>query len=268
MHYMKTRFSLISLAFGLGMILDATAAPSVRVLGSNAGYSAGVKTATDQSATAVKTGNTISSSVLGTTAGAKKSASIKTVSPKTTAIAPISRSASNRTNTIVPTKTATVKTVAGSTNSERFPGIATKTNVQGIGKTGTISTTGKPTSTNTSGYNIKDMDDRLTTIEDTVSSKVDTQTLDNYYTKDEIEGIRGDYYTAAQVEDRISDIDASASSQYIRFLTQTVNLHSEQIQDLATQDGSVYDTHSGDKKMVYFVTDFDANAVLGEEQPE
>lgn len=258
MHNMKAKFSPIAWVLGLGVVFSANAAPSVRVLGSGAGYSTGVKTATEQKPTAVKTGNNISANVLGTNSGAKKSASIKTVAPKSMAVAPISRASSNRTGSIVPSKAVSVKT-----GTERFPGIASKANIQSVSKTSGISASGKPNTTTTSGYNIKDMDDRLNTIEDTVSSKVDNTTLDNYYTKEEI---NNNYYTAQQMEERLSDIDASASSQYIRFLTQTINLHSEQIQDLASDDGGIYDMSTGEKKAVYLVSEFNEDAVLNNEQ--
>ena len=68
------------------------------------------------------------------------------------------------------------------------------------------------------------------------------------------------------MEERLSDIDASASSQYIRFLTQTINLHSEQIQELASEDGGIYDMGTGEKKAVYLVSEFNEDAVLNNEQ--
>lgn len=260
MNCLKTGFSLVSLAFCLGFVLDANAAPSVRVLGSGAGYNTGTTAVPGTTATGVKTGNTISSSVLGANAGAKKSASIKTIAPKTATVAPTPRvSSTNRPGTIATAKTATAATAAS--GSERFPGVVTKANIQNIGKVGTVATAGQST-TSGGGYNIKEMSDRLTGVEDVLGTKVDDSKLDDYYTKDEIDS---NYYTAQQVEDRLANIDASASSDYIRFLTQTLNLHTEQIQSLAATDSAIYDANSGDRKNVYFETTFDADTVLGAE---
>ena len=257
MYCLKTGFSLVSLAFCLGFVFDANAAPSVRVLGSGAGYSAGTKLPADTNVTAAKTGNTISSSVLGAGSGAKKAASIKSIAPKTATVTAAPRTSSNR-----PGTTATAKMSTAKTGTERFPGIVTKANVQSVGKVNTVATAGQ-TATSGGGYNVKEMSDRLNGVEDVLDSKVDASKLSDYYTKDEIDS---NYYTAQQVEDRLSNIDASASSEYIRFLTQTINLHSEQIQTLAATDSSIYDTNSGDKHDVYFETTFDADAVLGVEQ--
>lgn len=260
MHYLKTGFSLISLAACLGFAFDANAAPSVRVLGSGAGYStAGSKAAPGTTATAVNTGNNISSSVLGASAGAKKSASIKTIAPKTASVAPTPQRISS--NRAIGTP-ATVKTAATQTNTERFPGIVTKSNIQNVGKVGTATTIGQQTATTGGGYNVKEMSDRLTDVEGVLDSKVDTSKLDEYYTKGEIDS---NYYTAQQVEDRIANIDASASSDYIRFLTQTLNLHSEQLQELAATSSAIYDANTGERQNVYFETTFDAATVLGEE---
>lgn len=252
MHHMKTGFLLVSLAFCLGFVFGADAAPSVRVLGSGAGYSAGTKAA-NTNATPVAKGETTSAAVLNAGAGAKKAASAKAVAPKTASVAPVVRSASNRPGTIANVKKVGVNTVAGgSDNTERFPGISTKANIQNIGKVGTV-TGGGQVSTPTSGYNVKEMNERLIDVEGMLKDKIDATKLDEYYTKEYIDA---NYYTNQAIEERLNDIDASASSQYIQTLTGYVEENTRQIRALAATGGGILDTNSGVKQNVYVETTF------------
>ena len=252
MTHINAKFSIIALALSIGFVANVDAAPSVRVLGSakpsSVGSSAGTMgNTTGIKATGVNTGDNIKPSVLGTTAGAKKSASMKKVSPTTAAMQPVARAASNRTGTSATTATA-------KTSSARFPGIASKSNIQ---KSLQVATSGG--SGGASGYDLQEMANQL-------ANKVDTSTLEeNYYTKTQIDEANAGYYTSAQVDEIISGIDTSASSAYIRYLTNTVNQHTEQIQGILTDQQSIYDLNSGETKSVFFVTGFDADAVLGPE---
>ena len=249
MYRKKLGFSLISLAFCLGFAFDAHAAPSVRVLGSGAGYSGGTKTSTATSAKPVSTGNTISTSTLASKPGTSKSASIKSFSPKTTTVAPVARTSSVRPGTMA-TKKTTVKTAATQSDTERFPGLVGKSNIKDVSNIGTIATQTTPSSSS-GGYNIKEMDDRLTGVENALGDKADKV---DYYTKQEIDD---GYYTRQQVEDRLGDIDTSASSQYIQTLAGTVLLHTQQIQVLAAADTGIVDIHTNTTQPVYVETDFD-----------
>ena len=93
-------------------------------------------------------------------------------------------------------------------------------------------------------------------MEETVSNKVNTTDLSNYYTKGEIEDIRDDYYTAAEVEDRIAEMDTSASSEYIRNLTVQVRSNLEQIQNISAAVDGMATQH--------LVSQFD-ESILGED---
>lgn len=244
------KFSMIALFLSVGLVSSVDAAPSVRVLGSAKPVSTGAAGTTGNTsgvkATGINTGDTIKPSVLGTTAGAKKAASIKKVSPTTATVQPVARAASNRIGT-TGTATATTGAVA------RFPGIASKSNIQKSFQAVTPGGSGG----GATGYDLQEMANQI-------ANKVDTSTLEeNYYTKTDIDNQNSGYYTAAQVDDIISGIDTSASSAYIRYLTNTVNAHTEQIQEILADEQGIYDLNSGQTKSVYFVTDFDADAVLG-----
>ena len=236
MHCSKTRFSLFALALCLGFALPADAAPSVRVLGSSAGYStAGTKAASGADVKAAKTGENISASVLNANAGAKKSASVKSIAPKTSTAAtgtPAARIASNRGGG-VPTKTAVT-----STNAERFPGLVTKSNVQSIGKTSAV-TSG---TTTTSGYNVKEMNDRLTILEQAVDTKANI----------------ADYYTKAEVDAKVNVGPSSA-------LVQEVSDHAARLVILEQLNNGIYDVKTDTMNNVYLEPTFDAATVLGEE---
>lgn len=260
MHYLKTGFSLISLAACLGFAFDANAAPSVRVLGSGAGYStAGSKAAPGTTATAVNTGNNISSSVLGANAGAKKSASIKTIAPKTASVAPTPQRISS--NRAIGTP-ATVKTAATQTNTERFPGIVTKSNIQNVGKVGTAATIGQQTATTGGGYNVKEMSDRLTDVEGVLDSKVDTSKLDEYYTKDYIDE---NYLLKDDILERIDAVTNDTSAQHIQKMRDDIDENRDNISRLFEMRTGVYDTNSQEDKSVYIENFFDADTVLGAE---
>ena len=258
MYRLNVRFSLFALVLCMGFIGTASAAPSIRVLGANAGAT---KNTSATKATAVKTGNNLKASGLNSALNAKKSASIKTTSSNASVVIPVTKTAVNRIGTETETPVETQKETA------RFPGIMTKSNIQGNKiSTDTTSNSLKP------GYDIQDITNRLTNAESDLADKVDKDTLDDYYTKEEVEDIRTGYYTKEQVEDRLAGIDASASSQYIRFLTTRVNaqaeqlnLHDEQIQEILAQDGAIYDNASGEKVNISFISLFDADAVLGAE---
>ena len=255
MHRFNRRFSLVAMVLCFGLISGAGAAPSVRVLGSSTGSSVGKTTGTTGTkVSGVKTGNTIKSSVLNANTGAKKSASVKTMSPTTTTMQPIARTSSGRVGTA---GTGTVATVAG---ANRFPGIASKTNVQ---KSYSPATTGTITSTdpNARGYNIQEMNERLDVLEEDITGKAQKIDLDNYYTKEEIEE---KYYTTAQVDDKINSITLEVPPLYIDALTEKIQENATDILNLKGQSQYIYDMNSGTKKSVYLVTDFDENSFFGE----
>lgn len=251
MKRISMNFSAIALVLSVGLVASADAAPSVRVLGSANPASTGMSTGNSGvKTTSVKTGNTIKPSVLGANAGAKKSASIKTISPNVANMQPVSRAASNRSGTAGTSAIATG-------NAARFPGIASKTNIQKSYQAVTTAPgTGSGTGGAPTGYDLQNMSDQL-------GNKVDKESMANYYTKEEIDGMNSGYYTAEQVDEKLSGIDTSASSAYIRYLTNTVNTHTEQIQEILASEEGIYDLNSGETKSVFFVTDFDADAVLG-----
>lgn len=247
------KISTIALVLFAGLVAGADAAPSIRVLGSSNPASTGTSSGkTGVKATGVKTGNTIKPSVLGANAGAKKSASIKTISPNVANMQPVSRAATNRAGAV---GTATATTA----NTARFPGIASKTNIQKSYQAVTTAPgTGSGAGGAPTGYDLQNMSDQL-------ENKVDKDSMTNYYTKEEIDGMNSGYYTAAQVDEKLSGIDTSASSAYIRYLTNTVNTHTEQIQEILAAEQGIHDLNSGETKSVFFITDFDADAVLGAE---
>lgn len=237
----------------IGLVSGVDAAPSVRVLGSSKPVATTGSNTTGVKATGVNTGDNIKPSVLATTAGAKKSASAKGVMPGVSKLQPVARAASNRGASA---GTATAATAS----SARFPGIASKSNIQKSFSTVTTPTGGA----GGTGYNLQEMADQI-------ANKVDTATLEqNYYKKDEVDNIHSNYYTSAQVDAIVSGIDTSASSPYITWLTGQVNTHTGQIGEiLATQQaGGIYDMNSGETKSVYFVTSFDADSVLGTEETD
>ena len=252
MHRFNKQFSLVAMILCFGLVSGAGAAPSVRVLGSSSGSSVGKTTGTKVSG--VKTGNNIKSSVLNANTGVKKSASVKTMSPTTTTMQPVSRAASGRVGTA---GTGTVATVSG---ANRFPGIASKTNVQ---KSYSPTTTGTITSTdpNARGYNVQEMNERLVNLEEDITSKAQKVDLDNYYTKEEADDR---YYTTAQIDDKINSINTDMSSPYIQALSESVQKNAADILNLKGQTQYLYDMNSGEKKSVYLVTDFDENSFFGE----
>lgn len=248
MYYLKMRFSLVSLALCLCFSFGAHAAPSVRILGGAAGYANNNRAVPGTNVTDAKTGNTIKQSVLNTGTGATKAASVRTIAPK------------NAISTTGPRATSSKVNSNASANSERFPGIMTKSNIQSIGKVGTAATGSGQYSSSAGGYNLQDMNDRLGDIEHFLDSDVATSKLsDHYYTKE-----------AAQryVEERISEIDGNASSIAIRKLREDVDSHENWINEIQTTiqniqeaDGGIYDAHTGEKKSVFFVDTFDANNI-------
>ena len=245
MRHFNRQFSLVAAVLCFGLISGADAAPSVRVLGSSAGSSVGKTTGTKVSG--AKTGNTIKSSVLNANTGVKKSASVKTMSPTTTTMQPVARTSSGRAGTA---GTGTVATVGG---ANRFPGIASKTNVQ---KSYSPSATGTIISTdpNARSYNMQEMSERLEVLEEDIVSKAKKNDLDNYYTKDEInEG----YYTTTQVDEKINSINTDMSSPYMQALTESVQRNTADILTLKGQYQYIYDMGTGEKKSVYLITNFD-----------
>ena len=262
MYQFNKRFSLVAMALCFGLVSGAGAAPSVRVLGSTTGAAA--KTATGGTATAgakvtgTKTGNNIKSSVLNANTGVKKSASVKTMSPSVTTMQPVSRASSGR----IGTAGAAGTTAAISTGANRFPGIASKTNVQ---KSYAPAATGTITSTDPAarGYNMQEMTDRIGLLEEKIEKMAGKSELDNYYTKEQVDSA---YYTTSQIDEKLNSIDTSMSSLYIQELSDTVNTHSADILKLKGEDQYLYDMNTGEKKSVFLVTEFDENALFGETQ--
>jgi len=268
MHHERKRmyhYNLRFFAFVLciSTISVANAAPSVRVLGSSTGYTPSTGASSTKS-TGVQKGTTTKSSVLNANnLGVKKAASVKTMSPSVATMQPVARASSGRIGT---TGVAGIKTAASSgttaaipTGANRFPGIASKTNVQ---KTYNPVATGTITSTdpNAQGYNMQDMKDKLGNLEETMDVKADKSELENYYTKEEV---NNEFYTSAQIDEKLSAIDTSASSSYITYLTDKVNSHTSQIETIIRDSDLIYDLNSGEKKSIYIVTDFDAGALFG-----
>ena len=252
MHRFNTQFSLFTLILCFGLVSGVAAAPSVRVLGSSTGSPVGKTTGTK--ATGAKTGNTIKSSVLNANTNVKKSASVKTMSPTTATMQPVARTSSGRAGTA---GTGTVATVAG---ANRFPGIASKTNVQ---KSYSPTSTGTITSTdpNAKGYNMQEMSERLGNLEEDITTKAQKVDLDNYYTKEEI---NSGYYTTAQIDEKIDSINTDVSSPYMQALSENVLKNSADILTLKGDSQYLYDLNSGEKKSIYLVTDFDETSFFSD----
>lgn len=257
MYQFNKRFSLVAMILCFGLVSGVNAAPSVRVLGSATGAVAKATTAGTK-ATGTKTGNNIKSSVLNANTGVKKSASVKTMSPSVATMQPVTRASSGRIGTAGAAGTA----AAIATGTNRFPGIASKTNVQ---KSYAPAATGTITSTdpNARGYNMQDMTDRIGTLEENIETKATKTELENYYTKEQIDST---YYTTAQIDEKLNSIDTSMSSLFLQSLAETVNDHTADILRLKGDDQYVYDMNSGEKKAVFLVTEFDENALFGETQ--
>ena len=259
MYQFNKRFSLVAMILCFGLVSAVNAAPSVRVLGSTTGAAAKTTTAGTK-ATGTKTGNNIKSSVLNANTGVKKSASVKTMSPTVTTMQPVTRASSGR----IGTAGAAGTTAAISTGANRFPGIASKTNVQ---KSYAPTATGTITSTdpNARGYNMQDMTDRIGTLEEDIETKATKTELENYYTKEQIDST---YYTTSQIDEKFNSIDTSMSSLFLQSLAETVNDHTADILKLKGEDQYVLDMNSGEKKSIFLVTEaeFDENALFGETQ--
>ena len=259
MYQFNKRFSLVAMILCFGLVSGVGAAPSVRVLGSTTGAVSGkANTTAGTKATGTKTGNNIKASVLNANTGVKKSASVKTMSPSVTTMQPVTRASSGR----IGTAGATGTTAAIATGTNRFPGIASKTNIQ---KSYAPTATGTITSTdpNAKGYNMQDMTDRIGVLEEDIDTKATKTELENYYTKEEI---NSSYYTTAQIDEKLDSINTDISSPYIQALVETVNGHSAELLRLKGEDQYLYDMNSGQKKSVYLVTEFDENALFGEAQ--
>ena len=244
---MKTNFSLISAALCLGFVFDATAAPSVRVLGSGAGYN---KTTT------AKTGDSISPSVLNAGSGATKAASIRSITPGSVTTAPVPRAASSRPGTMATTKAAVTKSSA-----ERFPGISTKANVQSVGKVGTAVSGGQTSSTPSGGgYNVKEMNDRLTDVEKFLDNNAiaTSKMSDYYYDKDYI---NANYFDKEAVQQKINAIDTSASSNYITELRDDVDGHERRLGILEESSKSILDVHTHAEVKPYVEQTFDPTKI-------
>lgn len=251
MYRLNTRFLLVFLGLCTGLAFTAAAAPSIRVLGAgSANSSNGTKVS------AVKTGNNLKASNVGLNSLAKKAASVKTVSPKTYATVPVTKVGINRIGNEAEKEVETKK------ETQRFPGIMTKSNIQTGNKISTDTSSG----TSTSGYNVQDISNRLNNAEANIETKADKTDLNSYYTKDEVEGIRTNYYTKTQIEDRLSAIDTSASSEFIQRLNAKVNQLGEDIDNLTAQTGAIYDNTTGEKVNVSFLSTFNATQVLGAEE--
>jgi len=261
MYRFYRRFSLFALFVCLGMVSGASAAPSVHVLGGGTVGNTASKT------NVINKGNTTSAAVLNANKGIKKSASVKTLAPKSVAAAvPISRSASNRIG-MGGVKTATSATANTATGTARFPGVVTKTNIQNLNKTtSNVSTSTTPAT----GYNVQDMSDRLTGVEGVLQDKVDNSTLDNYYTKSEVDSRN---YTKDEIDSKISAIDVSASSQFMHYMTEQVRVHGDAItgllgsvEELQTSEHTVKDLNSGEYKNLYLVTGADFDESIFDDQ--
>jgi len=263
MYQSNKKFSLVAMILSLGFVAGASAAPSVRVLGAGSGSSVG-NTAGKTSATkasGVNTGNNIKPNVLNASAGVKKSASVKTMSTNVANMQPVSRASSKRTGG---SGTGVVNTGSGASVSDanRFPGIASKTNVQ---KSYAPSSTGSIVATDpsTKAYNIQEMTERIGYLESSVDDKATKVDLENYYTKEEIDTMNAGYYTSSEVDEKINSIDTSMSSPYIQSLVETIDSHTTEIRNLKGESQYIYDMNSGEKKSIYLVADFDENALFG-----
>lgn len=252
MYRLNTRFLLVFLGLCTGLAFTASAAPSIRVLGTGT-----TKGSNNMKVSAVKNGNNLKVSNVGLSNLAKKAASVKTVSPKTYATVPVTKTSSNRIGNEAEKEAETKK------ETQRFPGIMTKSNIQTGNK---ISTDTTSSGTSASGYNIQDISNRLNNAEANIGTKADKTDLNAYYTKEEVEGIRTNYYTKTQIEDRLSAIDTSASSDFIQRLNTKVNQLESDIDNITAQSGAIYDGTTGEKVNVSFLSVFNANSVLGPEE--
>ena len=240
------RFSSAFLTLCLVFSVDAYAAPSVRVLGGAAGYATGNRS----KPTDAKTGNNIKQSVLNTGTGATKSASVRNIAPKNAISTTGPRAASSKVNT---------GATGAATNTERFPGILTKSNIQSATKVAKSATSGS------SDY--QNLNNRVKDIEHFLDSDVATSKLSDYY------------YTKDEVERRIGQIDTSGSSQVIRNLQDNIlELKAEDlehreilngiqvtIQNLETANNGVHDSHTNEDKTVFFVNTFNENNINWDE---
>lgn len=257
MHRINVKFSLIALGLCLGFACAANAAPSVRVLGSNT-----AKTSAAGKATAIKKGQNIKPSAMNANTGAKKAASVKKLPSSTSVLTPVGKPVTNRIDTPT-TKPAETEATTGAAAAEtqRFPGIATKSNIQFGNRivTDNVSTTGK------TGYNIQDINDRLSTAEGTLSDKADKTDLDAYYTKEQI---NSNYYTKDEIQDIIEYDHSITSSEYINHLDNRVTANSNSIDSIANKldnlSTSVFDNTTAEDVDVYFVDTF-SESVLGAE---
>ncbi|MBO7645172.1 MAG: hypothetical protein J6S57_02605, partial [Alphaproteobacteria bacterium] len=182
---------------------------------------------------------------------------VKSFSPKTTTVTPVARTASTRPGSIATTKKTTVKTTATKSDTERFPGIVGKSNVKDLGTLSVVTNPTTSASTST-GYDIREMNERLMNVENSVDKKADKVQLYDYYTKQDIDS---NFYTRDQVEDRLGEIDTSASSAYLRTLASQVELHSQQILELSAEQTGLYDQHTNTAQNVYIETDFNENVL-------
>lgn len=147
------------------------AAPSVRVLGAN---NPGIKPI------AAKT---------GTTNAVANTGNIKKASVKTTGVSQTQTVSSN-------TTTGRVGTAAA--GAGRLPVITTKT-YKPIGST--------PGTSGASNTKITELSDKLDGLQLSLDEKANLTDLENYYTKPEIDEMKLDYYTAEEVDEKISGLN-------------------------------------------------------------
>lgn len=254
-----TRFLLMFLAVCCGFIGESGAVPSVRVLGSGAGYSearkpAGLTMAKTTAKTASVQPTKVSTSSMPQTAarvGAAKTASARMGTPKTVTAPSVAQAASNRGGLTLTPQVSTTKA-----NTERFPGIATKANIQNVSKLGTLATSGQIATSSGGGYNIKEMDERLTGIEDVLEGKVDSLTLSDYYTKDYIDET---YYTRNAIDDLKAEIldefSLSPSYDFINNVSSQLGYLGAQVEILKEQ--GILDLTTNSRKSVYIENEFE-----------
>ena len=259
MYRLNVRFSLITLALCTVFVYAADAAPSIRVLGSN---SASTKNSGTTKVSAVSNGNNIKAAKLGSTIGAKKSASAKMIQPVPRVVSPATKATSER----VDTATTTEQNTDIQKGNIRFPGIMTKANIQPVSKPATE----VQNSVAKTNADIQNITNRLEAAETALSTKADKTELGSYYTKDEVETIRDNYYTKGQVNDKLDEIGATVSTENINLLTTKIDTASEhldqidqQIQEILTSDGAVYDNTSQQKVDISLVHVFNEDLVLG-----
>jgi len=242
-----TGFSLLFLAmFATG---GADAASSVRMLGLNG--------------TTGEMGNTVAAPVRNATGAALTR---KSTAPLRTRTIPATTAATTNTNTsgsnrisISPAKLVPVKgpTTNGS-QAINTGGTGTPINIPSIDDT-----------------TINQLIGRFDTFENRLDSKLDASALSDYYTKTEIDEIGDAFYTTAQVDDKVSDINrrintitsnlqeinATLSNEGLSDLVSKVNTNANSINELQQQTQTIYNAATGQRMLVHVIDDFNDNVL-------